>query len=329
MLAARFGKMMENSPLLHLRGVSFAYTEKKVIQNLSFRLEHKERLGIVGSSGSGKSTLLKLILGQIEPQKGFLELNGLQYSEERNDRLRRHPRVALMHQDFDLDPSLNADENIQRKGRHLSETALNRHLGRSRRVFQMQSFRQQKVSALSGGQKQRVALAAALIHNAEVLLLDEPFSQLDYQLKQDVLSFLEESSIGKGMIIVGHEPSDLMRFCDRIMVLDKGRLLQLDKAEDIYHFPKNKRVGELTGIINSLSADEQKACGIAEPIFRPLHCRLKSGGNWQLIGIAYHAFGRLGLMEHASGVRIRAQIPMEGSYPLQSNWGISIKKPRR
>lgn len=321
--------MKDFSPLLKLQGLSFAYAEQMVVKNVSLSLQPNERLGIVGSSGSGKSTLLKLILGQLEAQEGVLELNGVPYKEERNDRLKRHPKVALMHQDFDLDPSITADENIQRKGRHLSDTALKRHLGRSRRVFQMQGFKHQKVSALSGGQKQRVALAAALVHHAEVLLLDEPFSQLDYQLKQEVLNFLEETPLGKGMIIVGHEPSDLMRFCDRILVLDKGRLLQVDSAENIYHFPKNKRVGELTGIINCLSADEQLACGIESSLFRPLHCRLENGGDWRLSALAYHAFGRLGLMEHTSGIKIRAQIPMEGDYPLESSWTVRIKKPRR
>lgn len=319
--------MIENSSLLNVKGLSFAYEDKEVLKNVSFKLLANERLGVIGSSGSGKSTLLKLIQARILPRKGSLHLNGVPFHESRNNLLKLHPGVSLMSQDFDLDPSISADENIARAGRHLSESLQSRLKGKMLRAFQMQAFKHQKTRFLSGGQKQRVALACALIGKCELLLLDEPFSQLDYQLKQQVLEFLEEVDLAKALIIVGHEPSDLMRFCDRIAVLDKGRLLQIAEVEEIYHRPKNRRVGELSGIINALSKEEKESLGLEHQLFRPLHCRLSPDGPWKLLSISYHAFGQIGVLEHNSGVKVRAQIPMEGSYIIGSWWTLSQKKP--
>ena len=319
--------MKEKSTLLKLSRVSFAYESKEVLKNISFSLLEKERLGIIGSSGSGKSTLLKLLDARYIPDKGSLIFRGRDYSLDRNDRLMNHPMVSLMAQDFDLDPNLSADENIQKAGRHLSPSAQKTYLGKVHRAFQMRSFKGNKVQHLSGGQKQRVALACALIGQSELLLLDEPFSQLDYQLKQLMLSFLEEEPISKGIIIVGHEPSDLMRFCDRLAVLDQGKLLQIGTVAEIYHYPKNERVGQLSGIINSLSLDELEETGLEHALFRPQHCRLKKGGPWQLEALSYQAFGQLGLLRHPKGAVIRALISMEGDYSKGSTWHLSIKKP--
>lgn len=318
--------MPEKNVLLKASSLSFAYEERKVLNNISFKLLEQERLGILGSSGSGKTTLLRLIEGKEWPDEGELLLAGRSYDGVRNDLLKYHPEVSLMAQDFNLDINLSADDNIYRAGRHLSESALKRYLGKVHRGFNMQRFKDQKVRILSGGQKQRLALACALIAPARLLLLDEPFSQLDYQLKQEILSFLESQEMKRGIIMVGHEPSDLMRFCDRLLVMDKGRVLQYGSVEEIYHKPKSRRVGELSGIINALSAKEREICGLDAALFRPSHCRLHAEGQgWILKSMAYHPYGRLGRFEHRSGKLVIAQIPLEGEYRRGSSWGLSIK----
>lgn len=312
---------------IDLRKLSFGYEDQLVIRNLSLKVTTGERLGIVGASGSGKSTLLKLIAGKMRPDQGELFLNGNPFEEQWNPRTFSHPQVALMAQDFNLDPNLTVDENIARSGRHLAPSVLKRYLGKVHRAFSIQGIKAQSVNTLSGGQKQRVALAAALISNTSILLLDEPFSQLDYALKHQILDFLETEVWDKTIIMVGHEPTDIMRFCTEVAVLKKGRLIQKGKVEDIYHYPKNAEVGRLTGMINVLSPEEQVACALEEAFFRPLHCRLKAEGEWMLKQLDYHAFGQLGVLEHPSGVRIKAQIPMQGAFMIHSTWDVSIKKP--
>jgi iron(III) transport system ATP-binding protein len=312
---------------LQLKGLGFGYEDQLVIRNLHLKLGPEARLGIVGASGSGKSTLLKLIAGQLSPDTGSLFLDGINYQEERNERMDQHPRVALMAQDFDLDPNLTVDENMARHGRHLASSRLQRYLGKVHRAFSLRTVKQQRVHSLSGGQKQRLALACALISDADLLLLDEPFSQLDYALKHQILDFLESEVWDKTIIMVGHEPTDIMRFCQEVAVLNKGRILQKGRVEELYHYPKNEKVGRLTGLINVLKPEEQAATGIEESLFRPLHCRLHPDGDWRLSHLEYHAFGQLGVLQHPCGAKVKAQIPMEGAFSIGSTWQLSIKKP--
>lgn len=315
---------MEN---LILKNVSFGYDDQGLIQNLSLKLAAGERLGIVGASGSGKTSLLKIIAGQLVPQAGTLYLGNRNYDEDRNDRILHHPRVALMAQGFDLDPNLTVDENIARHGRHLPPSRLKRYQGKVHRAFSLQKEKDKKTQYLSGGQKQRTALACALIADADLLLLDEPFSQLDYALKHQILDFLETEVWEKTIIMVGHEPTDIMRFCNQVAVLERGRILQKGSVSELYHQPRNYKVARLTGLINALSQEEQAECGIDVALFRPLHCRLEAGEDWTLVQLEYHAFGQLGVLAHPSGVRVKAQIPMEGAYQVGSTWQLSIKKP--
>jgi ABC-type Fe3+/spermidine/putrescine transport system ATPase subunit len=319
---------MKKDQILKLERIEFAYNQSAVIKGLSLSLFAGERLGIVGGSGSGKSTLLRILAGELKAQGGRITLYGQDFEEERNDRVPSHPKLSLMAQDFELSPSLTCDENISKAARHLSPTAVKKYLARVHRAFQLGKVKKQKTSTLSGGQKQRVALAASLISPGKILLLDEPFSQVDYQLKQDLLAFLEEEQIDKAIIIVGHEPTDLLRFCDRIAVLDKGRVRQIASVHAIYHHPKDSKVARLTGLINILDREQQQICGLYTAMFRPVHCRLEVGGDWVLKQQEYHAFGQLALLEHAiGGFRIRAQVPIDQELNIGSFWKLSIKKP--
>lgn len=327
MLLRRFGKELIFMAFLNISRISFNYGEQRIIRNLSLSLERGKRLGVVGSSGSGKTTLMRILAGELRPAEGGISLDGVPFADQLNDRVPGHPSVSLMAQDFNLDPNLSVDDNIIRNGRHLSTTNVKRYLGKVHRAFQLGAIKSQKVRTLSGGQKQRAALAAALLSSNELLLLDEPFSQMDYALKQNILQFLEEEPNLKTVIMVGHEPTDLMRYCDQIAVLEKGRVLQLAPVEQIYHFPKNERVAALTGMYNKLDQQAQELTGIFEALFRPLHCRLEEGGDWTLEKIEYHAFGQIGTLVHSAGISVKAQIPLEGHYQIGSLWRLRIKKP--
>lgn len=319
---------MKKSELLRIKSLSYAYDEKPAVSKLNLKLFYGEKLGIVGASGSGKSTLLKLIAARLQAFEGQILFEGVDIVETRNDRVPGHPDIALMSQDFELVPDLSIEENIARSGRHMSPTALKRYLGKVKRAFHLHSIKHQKVRDLSGGQKQRTALACALISQAQLILLDEPFSQLDYQLKQDMLEFLRLESSGKSIIMVGHEPTDLMRFCDRIAVLDKGKLISVDDIQGIFHYPKNRKVAEMTGMVNVLDEKTRSQLNFKESIFRPSHVFLKNKGDWSLERIEYHAFGRLALMRFKeTDIRLWAQLASDRSYKEGGTWSLEIKKP--
>lgn len=319
---------MKKSEIVRIKSLSFAYDAKEALSKLNLTMYEGERLGVVGASGSGKSTLLKLIGARLVPNSGAIYFKGQNLDETRNDRVPGHPQIALMSQDFELVPDLSVEENISRSGRHLSASALKRYLGKVKRAFHLQTIRHQKARDLSGGQKQRTALACALISKASLILLDEPFSQLDYQLKQDMLAFLRDEVGGKSLIMVGHEPTDLMRFCHRIAVLDRGKMISVDEIHQIFHYPKNLKVAQMTGMINSLSLEELILTGLSSTLFRPSHVFLKSKGDWSLDRIEYHAFGRLALMRYKdSEIRVWAQLASDRQYKEGSTWQMEIKKP--
>lgn len=319
---------MKKSEILRIKSLSFSYVNKEALSRLNLKMFEGEKLGIVGASGSGKSTLLKLIAARLLPRSGTIYFKGLNLDDTRNDRVPGHSQIALMSQDFELIPDLSVEDNIARNGRHMSPSALKRYLGKVKRAFHLQSIKNQKARDLSGGQKQRTALACALVSKAELILLDEPFSQLDYQLKQDMLSFLKDEAGDKSIIMVGHEPTDLMRFCDRIAVLDKGRMISVDTIDRIFHRPKNAKVGQMTGMINVLSKDQLEELEWEDSLFRPSHVFLKAKGLWDLERIEYHAFGRLALLHYrGSDIRIWAQLASDREYAEGSSWEVRIKKP--
>lgn len=319
---------MKKTEILRLKSVHYRYGDTKALNGLSLKMLAGERLGVVGASGSGKSTLLKLISGAYVPDEGLIHFDGQDLNETRNDRVPGHDDISMMSQDFALDPSLSVEENIARKGRHMSPTALKRYLGKVKRAFHLQSIKGQLVRHLSGGQKQRTALAAALISDSKLLLLDEPFSQLDYQLKQDMLNFLNAYESDKSIIMVGHEPTDLMRFCDRIAVLDKGKLIAIDDIHGMFHHPRKLKAAQMTGLINSLEEEELSRLGWSESLFRPSHVFLKKGEDWQVIRIEYHAFGRLAMMRHIkTGIALWAQLASNRQYEEGETYNLDIKKP--
>lgn len=309
---------------LELHKVSFSYGNKALLGPISFHLAPGARLGIAGPSGSGKTTLLKLISGALLPVKGQILWQGRNLSEQRNERLGSTPGIALVQQHFGLQPALSADENIRRAGRSMSASALRRFLARMHRQLQIASFKDRPLAQLSGGQMQRVALAAALAAQPQLLLLDEPFSQLDFHLKQALLSFLESECEGISVIMVGHEPSDLMRFCPELMVIDRGRVAQQGRAEQVYAAPKSLRVGQLSGPLNVLSPEEAQSLGLARTFFRPGQVLLQPEGPLRLQRVFPAAYSLLAELLLPSGQKLYAAVAGDWSAAPGSRWSAQL-----
>ena len=228
--------------VIETRNLSFGYSDVKVLRNINLMLREGEILGIAGESGSGKTSLLKLLAGLLEPGSGGILFNGEKLQPPSQKLIPGHDRISIIQQDFDLMPYISVDENIYREGHTLTKGLSGRKVAEIRAKLKLSKFKANKAGQTSGGQKQRVAIARAIAAKPEVLLLDEPFSNLDHGLKADLIQLLKSEWKARAMILVTHEPNDLLQVADRIVVLENGRIVQQGSPQHLYSFPKNRYV---------------------------------------------------------------------------------------
>lgn len=248
--------------ILEAKKLYFSYGEKKIINNLSFNLHSDEIIGIAGESGSGKTSLLKLLAGLLSPDSGEVLYKGEKLLDPQNKLIMGEEQIKLVNQDFDLMPFITVDENILRDSLFKSESARRKMLGEYHRKLQIGNIKNQKAQKTSGGQMQRVAMASALSTRPEILLLDEPFSNLDYSLKNNIMDMLQTEWKPRGMILVAHEPSDILQLADRILIMQNGKIIQKGKPKEVYQNPKNHYAAQTLGAINSLKPSEAIELGL-------------------------------------------------------------------
>ena len=189
-----------------------------------------ERIAIVGPSGAGKSTLLNLIAGFVLPTQGNIWLNG-----ENHTRSAPYERpVSMLFQENNLFPHLTVQQNLALGLKtSLKLTALEQEqIERVADAVGLTSFLSRLPNSLSGGQKQRVALARCLLRDKPILLLDEPFSALDPELRMDMLNLIDELCHSKNLtlLLVTHQPSELTGKVDRMLRIENGRISQQEKC---------------------------------------------------------------------------------------------------
>ncbi len=253
-------KESDNS-IITASGLHFSYGNKKVLKGVSLSLNDGEILGIIGESGSGKTSLMKILAGILAPKKGLMAYAGVPYENPDHQLIAGHAKIKLVNQDFDLAPYLSVRSNMLRNALSESDTARQKILRYYERQLQLNKIRDNRATDTSGGQQQRIALAAALGANPEVLLLDEPFSNLDYPLKQHLIKLLKTEWRPKSMVVVTHEPNDILQMADRILVMEAGKIGQEGSPEDVYNYPKTESIAQLLGPINVLSTEEAKIFG--------------------------------------------------------------------
>ena len=244
-----------DTPQIYLNQISFHYGRVTALDNLSLAVAQGEIISIVGPSGCGKSTLMRLIAGLIAPTQGQIAIAntpvfdgaGLNVPAERRG-------VGLVFQDYALFPHLNAWRNVAFGLHRMERSARKKRASDMLALVGLQSMAERFPHELSGGQQQRVALARALAPEPAVLLMDEPFSGLDAQTRENVrdqvINVLRQTNTTA--LIVTHDPDEAMRVGDRLAVLNQGRLAQLGTAGQIYHQPASSFVAKLFGDINML-----------------------------------------------------------------------------
>lgn len=209
--------------VVDVKNLSFAYAGHNVpvIQSLSFSVDDRAIVGILGASGSGKSTLLRLIAGLEAPYEGSIAIAGRTVVDARTFVLPEDRGVGMVFQDYGLFPHLTVAQNITFGLHRLSRTQRQQRLQEMAELVQLQGYEARFPHELSGGQQQRVALARALAPQPSILLMDEPFSNLDAALKQSIRQELSDILRRAKMtcLLVTHDEQDVEAICDRTMWL--------------------------------------------------------------------------------------------------------------
>lgn len=254
--------------MLNLQNISFAYDQKTVINNLSFTLEKGQNLSVIGESGCGKSTLLKLIYGLYDLDSGSIHWNDNEVLGPKFHLVPGMPQMKYLAQDFDLMPYITVAENV---GKYLSNIYPNEKKARIAELLdmvEMSAFAEVKVKFLSGGQQQRVALARVLALEPEVLLLDEPFSNIDSfrkgALRRNLFAYLKHKQIT--CIIATHDSIDALSFSDQTLAMQSGAIAQQDHSGKLYLQPKNKYVASLFGEVNEIKLQQLSNAEDAEKV---------------------------------------------------------------
>ncbi len=233
---------------IELIGVTKSYDAKNtIIPPIDVTLRPGEFTVVLGPSGCGKSTLLQMIAGLERVSGGRIVIGG----REVQDLEPKHRGCAMVFQNYALYPHMTVAENMaySLKVAGVSKAARAERVARVAKMLGLADFLERKPSQLSGGQRQRVAIGRAIIREPGVLLFDEPLSNLDAQLRQDMRVELAElhRRIGATSIFVTHDQVEAMTLADRILILNKGHLEQFDTPKAIYHNPASVFVAKFIG----------------------------------------------------------------------------------
>ncbi|WP_148415616.1 ABC transporter ATP-binding protein [Haloferax sp. KTX1] len=235
--------------VLELDGVSKSYGTESVIDDLSLSVEEGEILTLLGPSGCGKTTTLRLIAGLDRPDGGEVRLNGNVVSGGDTFRAPEERGVGVVFQEFALFPHLTAAENIAFGLKDLSESERDERVADLLDLVGLETQGDSYPDELSGGQQQRVALARSLAPEPAILLLDEPFSNLDVdlrvQMREEVRRILKEA--GVTAVSVTHDQEEAMSISDRVAVMNDGDLEQVGEPEQVFQHPESRFVAGFLG----------------------------------------------------------------------------------
>lgn len=250
--------MKKNRLTLRSIAVSKKYGDTQVLSDINIDLAEGEWLGIVGESGSGKSTLLRILGRFQDADVGEVHFNGTVLPQVSGELLPGHESIKLIHQEFELFPNQTVEENISYSLRFYDPAYKKEKVASLLEVTGLKSVSGQKAKLLSGGEKQRTAIAKSLAEQPDVLLLDEPFAHLDNHNRRVLANAIETLRKKQKMscIFVTHEASDALAWSDRIAVLRNGAIIQCGTPQEIYNYPVDNYVAELTGDINWLGEEK-------------------------------------------------------------------------
>lgn len=264
---------------LRIENLRKIFEENRGIEKIDFSIEKGELISLLGPSGCGKTTLLNIIGGFLKPDNGKIYLEDRDITDippEKRD-------ISTVFQSYALFPHMNVLENIKYglKYKKLTKKEQNELALEYLKIVGLDGYEKKSIQELSGGQQQRVALARALVLYPKVLLLDEPFSNLDAKLKISMREELKElqKNLKISMIFVTHDQEEALSISDKVVVMNNGRIEQIGTPEEIYYSPINEYVANFIGKSNFILKDGVKK------LIRPENIKIEKNqkGNWEVI----------------------------------------------
>ena len=239
--------------VLQLKNINKYFGKNHVIKNVNLNFEKGHFITFLGPSGCGKTTLLRMIAGFYEPDEGEILLNG-----KNIERVPPYDRnTAMVFQEYALFPHMNVFDNVSYglRVKKKPKDEIEKRVKQALSLMQLEGMEKRFPNQMSGGQQQRVAVARALVMNPEVLLLDEPLSNLDAKLRENVRVELRQiqQKMGLSTIYVTHDQSEALSMSDAIVVLKDGIVHQVGTPQEIYFEPKTAFVADFIGTTNLIS----------------------------------------------------------------------------
>src|SRR5450830_835771 len=242
---------------LVLRNISRTFGNFTAVENFNLALEEGELVSLLGPSGCGKTTTLRMIAGFMAPTSGTIELDGQVISSPTSSLPPEKRQMSMIFQSYAIWPNMTVAENVGfgLKVRKVKADEIRRRVAEILDVVQLGALRDRYPAELSGGQQQRVALARSIVVRPDVLLLDEPLSNLDANLREEMRGEIRRlhDEFKITTVYVTHDQSEAMAISDRIAVMNGGRIEQVDTPWALYNRPRTSFVAQFIGRTNLLS----------------------------------------------------------------------------
>jgi iron(III) transport system ATP-binding protein len=267
--------------LLEIKNLHFSHNpNQKLFQNFNLNVDRGKIVALAGESGCGKTTLLNLIYGLLQWEKGEIILDNETLFGPKKNIVPGEADIKMVAQTYDLMPYATVSENVGKFLSNINLAEKKEKVAQLLEVVGMEDFASILPKNLSGGQQQRVSIARALSQMPKLLLLDEPFSSLDYsrkiELRERLFKYVKEN--GLSLLISTHEIQEIMPWTDRLIILKSGRLIQSDTPQDSYENPYNEYVAKLFGEVNIFTDEEKKQLEIGKNFYYPHLIKVAENG---------------------------------------------------
>ena len=254
---------------VRFENVSISYGSKQVVKDFSLSVKDGEIMGIIGPSGCGKTTLIRALCGLIKPEKGNIYINDqLVFSDEKRVNVAPERRgIGVVFQDYAVWPHLSVWDNVcyPMKKHKVPKEEIAKRASYALEQVRMTGYEKHMPAQLSGGQQQRVAIARSLVSSDELIVLDEPITNLDAKLREEMILEIQmiQQNIGTTIIYITHDQEAALQLCDRIAIMQPdGQICQIGSDEEIIRRPANRFVYSFIGVSNFLPVTEKggKVC---------------------------------------------------------------------
>lgn len=251
--------------LLRLNQIGKIEGNRKILDNINLLIEPFSRTALIGETGSGKSTLLKIMAGLNQPSTGTAHFEGKRIEGPLEVLIPGHKQIGYLSQHFELLNNYRVEE--------LLDMANKMEQNEADEIYQLckiEHLLKRKTNAISGGERQRIALARVLVGKPKLLLLDEPFTNLDLSNNKIINGIINElcESRKTTVVLVSHDPANILSWADQIIVLQEGQMIQTDSPEEIYFNPVNTYTAGLLGDYNYIEQDSRLRTALNLPANR-------------------------------------------------------------